>query len=161
VVGLDLAGAPSSGHSFGLADYADPFERARAMGLGRTVHAGEGRSVDEIRIAVEQLHAQRIGHGTTLLDDPAVLDLVRDRDVTIEACLTSNVHTGAIDALADHPLPRWLDCGVRCCINTDNTLFSDISSSEEHAHAAQIPGMTAEHLARAEANGHRAAFHSG
>jgi adenosine deaminase len=158
VVGLDLAGGPTPIQHFALADYAGPFTRAREAGLGRTVHAGEGRPPEEIRIAVEQLHAQRIGHGTTLLADPSVLDLVLDRGVVIEACPTSNVHTGAIGSLADHPLPQWLQRGVKCCVNTDNTLFSAVQASEEHARAAAIPGMTPEFLARTMAHGHAAAF---
>jgi adenosine deaminase len=158
VVGIDLAGGPAPAHAFGLADYAAPFRRAAALGLGRTVHAGEGRPPSEIRIAVEVLGAQRIGHGTTLLDDPAVLELVLARQVTVEACPTSNVHTGAIPELAAHPLPRWLARGVRVCLGTDNTLLSAVDAPEEHRRAAAIPGMSAERLAAVIAHGHRAAF---
>jgi hypothetical protein len=77
------------------------------------VHAGEGGQPQGIREAFEVLGAQRIGHGTTLLEDPAVVDLVRERQVTIEACPTSNVHTGVIRSVAEHPLPRWLDAANR------------------------------------------------
>jgi adenosine deaminase len=158
VVGIDLAGGPAPAHEIRLADYAPAFTRARDLGIGRTVHAAEGRSPEEIRIAIELLHAQRIGHGTTLLDDPSVVDLVIERGVTIEACPTSNVHTGAIARLGDHPLPRWLERGVRACINTDNTLLSAVTPEEEHARARSIPGMTDALLARAIAHGHDAAF---
>ncbi len=158
VVGIDLAGSPSSGDSFALAVHAPAFRRAADIGLGRTVHAGEGRPPAEIRTAIVELGAQRIGHGTTLLDDPSLVELVIERGVTVEACPTSNVHTGAIADIADHPLPRWLDLGVRTCINTDNTLFSDTTSSVEHRRAAGIPGMDGERLARAIAHGHAAAF---
>jgi adenosine deaminase len=85
------------------------------------VHAAEGRPAAEIRLAIEQLHAQRIGHGTTLLDDPSAVELVLQRGTVIEACVTSNLHTGAIAALELHPLPRWLELGVCACICTDNT----------------------------------------
>jgi adenosine deaminase len=85
VVGIDLAGGPIPAHPYQLRDYARPFSLARDLGLGRTVHAGEGRPPSEIREAIEHLHAQRIGHGTTLPDDPAVLELVRERGVTVEA----------------------------------------------------------------------------
>jgi len=158
VVGIDLAGGPAPAHAWTLADYAAPFQLAAELGLGRTVHAGEGRPPSEIRTAIEALGAQRIGHGTTLLDDPAVVELVRDRGVAIEACVTSNLHTGAIDRIADHPLPRWLELGVRACICTDNTLLSDIDAPVEHARARSIPGMTDELMARAIAHGHAAAF---
>ena len=104
IVGLDLAGGPHPSMTWSLTDYARPFDKARAQGLGRTVHAGEGRPAAEIREAIERLHAQRIGHGTTLLDDPTLVDLILERGIVIEACPTSNVHTSAIERITEHPL---------------------------------------------------------
>jgi len=158
VVGIDLAGGPASGHEFRLLDYARPFAMARQFGLGRTVHAGEGRPPAEIRTAIEALHAQRIGHGTTLLQDPAVRDLVIDRGVTIEACPTSNVHTGVIAAVADHPLADWLAAGVRCTVCTDNTLLSAVTMPEELDRVRAIAGIDDAAIARLIANGKAAHF---
>ncbi len=158
VVGLDLAGGPAPVHRWGLKHYEKAFTRARKLGLGRTVHAGEGRPAAEIGMAIEVLHAQRIGHGTTLLDDPAVLDLVLRREVTIEACPTSNVQTSVIPSVSAHPLPRWLELGVKACICTDNTLLSQVSSTSEHLAASQIEGMSPQLLERAIRWGHRARF---
>jgi adenosine deaminase len=158
VVGIDLAGGPQSGDSFGMADYAPAFRHAADLGIGRTVHAGEGRPPREIREAIESLRATRIGHGTTLLDDASVLDLVLSRNVTIEACPTSNLQTGVIPSLAAHPLPKWLALGVRACICPDNTLFSDVTSSEEHRRARAIPGMTDAALEACTLHGHAARF---
>jgi adenosine deaminase len=158
VVGIDLAGGPQPTQRFGLADYAAPFQRAGARGLHRTVHAGEGRPPDEIRVAIEALGAERIGHGTTLLDDPRVVELVRQRGITIEACLTSNLHTGAIAARDAHPLPAWLAAGVRACVCTDNTLLSDVDAPGEHRRAAALPGMSAALVERTIVFGHAAAF---
>jgi adenosine deaminase len=142
VVGIDLAGGPLPEHRARLADYRGGFERAAALGLGRTVHAGEGRPPSEIREAIEILGAQRIGHGTTLLEDAKVTELVRERGVVIEACLTSNVHTGVIRSVDEHPLVRWLARGIRAVVCTDNTLLSDVSASGEYARARRLPGMT-------------------
>lgn len=158
VVGLDLAGGPAPGHRHGLLDYAAAFRRARDLGLGRTVHAGEGRPPAEIRVAIERLHAQRIGHGTTLLHDPAVTALVLERGVTLEACVTSNLHTGVVASIAEHPIAQWLARGVRVSIATDNTLMSRVDAAQEHARVAEIPGMTPARLRRAIACGHAAAF---
>lgn len=158
VVAIDLAGGPAPFHAVKLADYAPAFTRAREVGLGRTVHASEGRPPDEIRVAIEALHAQRIGHGTTLLDDERVVELVLERGVTIEACPTSNVHVGAIAHVEAHPLPRWLARGIKCCINTDNTLLSATDAREEHRRVAAIPGMTDALLRQAIAYGHTATF---
>ncbi len=158
VVGIDLAGGPLPSHAHRLSDYAAVFERARDLGLGRTVHAGEGRPPAEIRTAIEVLHAQRIGHGTTLLEDPSVVDLVLSRGVVVEACPTSNVHTGVIPRIEAHPLPRWLALGVRACVCADNTLLSATNAAEELRRVAHIPGMDEEKIRAAVAHGHKGAF---
>ena len=130
-----------------------------AHGLGTTVHAGEGRPAHEIRVAIEVLDAQRIGHGTTLLDDPRLVDLVRERDVCIEACVSSNLHVGAIPHLEAHPIAQWLAQEVPVCICTDNTLLSDVSAPEEYQRVAKLPAMDEDKMARAIRAGHSAAFH--
>jgi len=158
VVGIDLAGGPAPSHAWSLDDYAPAFHRARELGLGRTVHAGEGRPPQEIRRAISNLHAQRIGHGTTLLDDPDVLELVLERSVTIEACVTSNLHVGAIASIGDHPLPRWLATGVQTTACTDNTLLSAVDAPEEYRRVAGIPGMTPASLEACIQHGHQGAF---
>ena len=154
VVGIDLAGGPAPGHAWAMADYAPAFDEARSAGIGRTVHAGEGRPPQEIRTAIETLHAQRIGHGTTLLDDDAIAQLVIERGVTIEACPTSNAHTGVIDDVRDHPIARWIARGVKVCVCADNTLFSATDVPEE----IRRLGLTEDQTRRCVADGHAAAF---
>ncbi len=154
VLGIDIAGGPQTGHSFSLEDYAGPFGRARALGLGRTVHAGEGRPAEEIRVAIEVLHAQRVGHGTSLLDDERVLDLVLERGVTIEACPSSNVHTGIIPEVTAHPLRAWLGRGVKVAVCADNTLFSNTDVPREVASL----GLSAEEADRVAAFSRAARF---
>lgn len=148
VVGIDLAGGPEPAHAHHLSDYAWVFSAARDAGLGRTVHAGEGRPAQEIRVAVEVLHAQRVGHATTVLDDPALVDLLIERGVTLEACPTSNVHTGIFLTVAHHPLRRWLDRGLAVAVCTDNTFFSEVTLPQELARVRQIDGITDAHLAQ-------------
>ena len=158
VVGIDLAGGPVPGLDCRMQLYADAFARARRLEIGRTVHAGEGRPPAEIRDAIEVLHAQRIGHGTSLLDDPRVVELVRERGVTLEACPTSNVHTGAIAQVEDHPIGTWLQMGLKACINTDNTFFSDVDAPREYERALLSRGMTPALLQQATEYGHAARF---
>lgn len=158
VVGIDIAGGPNSGQDWKLSDYAPTFAEARAAGLGRTVHASEGRPPHEIQIAIELLHAQRIGHGTTLLEDPKVLALVLEQEITLEACPTSNVQTGAIATIADHPLKEWLRSGVRACVCTDNPLFSNVTASSELQNISYALELTDDEIAQVIANGHAAAF---
>lgn len=158
VVGLDLAGGPAPGHRFALMDYLPAFTAARNAGLGRTVHAGEGRPPGEIWQAVALLGAQRIGHGTTLLESEDVLRMVVECGTLIEACPTSNWHTGVIPEVAAHPIAQWLERGVRVCVNTDNTLLSAVDAPEEHRRVAAIPGMTEALLEQAVEHGHAGAF---
>jgi adenosine deaminase len=109
-------------------------------------------------VAIERLLAQRIGHGTTLLRDPGVTSLVIERGITLEACVTSNLHTGVVASIAEHPIGQWLALGVRVSIATDNTLMSRVDARQEHARVAEIPGMTPSRLRQAVAHGHAAAF---
>ena len=158
VVGIDLAGGPSPEHQWGMTDYADAFRAASRLGLGRTVHAGEGRPPEEIRTAIETLGAQRIGHGNTLLEDPEIMALVVEAGITMEACPTSNVHTGIIPFFQAHPMRKWLDAGVKVALCTDNTLLSATSMANELRGTRMIPGLDADHLAALIRYGHEAAF---
>lgn len=158
VVGIDLAGGPTPAQEFAMDDYAPAFARAKELGIGRTVHAGEGRPADEIRRAIELLGAQRIGHGTTLLDDPELVDLVRERGITIEACPTSNLQTGAISAISDHPIQRWLELGVSVCVCTDNTLLSNVDLPGEYRRVIAEAGVDRAGAEACIAAGHAGAF---
>lgn len=158
VIGIDLAGGPTSSHRWGLADYCEPFARARRHGLGRTVHAGEGRPAAEIKFAIEHLNAQRIGHGLSLADDAELVDLVIARGVTIEACPTSNWHTGVIESLSAHPIKHWLGLGVAVAICTDNTLFSNVDLPTELRRTSQATGLSDDELNVIHEAAHQARF---
>jgi adenosine deaminase len=131
VVGIDLAGAPDNQHRFSLLDYSGAFTKAKKYGLGRTVHAGEGRSPKEIEVAINFLHAQRIGHGLSVMDDWKTMDLVLQKDVLIEACLSSNYHTGCISEYSEHPMKKWISEGIKFSLCTDNMLLSQTDLENE------------------------------
>jgi len=119
VVGIDIAGPVVEGFQF--ADYADVYATCRRAGLGLTVHAGETGGPAEVREAVEALEPHRIGHGVRATEDPAVLDLLRERGTVLEVCPSSNLNTRVlanigevrrvVDALRDHE--------VRFTVSTD------------------------------------------
>jgi len=158
VVGIDLAGAPLKDHRYHLIDYDVPFTRAKELGIGRTVHAAEGRSPKEIDVAINFLHAQRIGHGLTLLEDWKTIDLILEKDVTIEACITSNWHTGVINQTSDHPIKEWLDKGVKVTICADNTLLSETLLAKEYAIARTYCGLTYRQINQCKTNARQAIF---
>jgi adenosine deaminase len=93
VVGIDIAGDE---HNYPIAPHVPAFKRALELGIHRTVHAGETGSAESVRQAVEECHAERIGHGYAVIDDPSVYDLIRRNDIHLECCLTSSIQTNAV-----------------------------------------------------------------
>ncbi len=151
VVGVDIAGDEAG--KFNLDPFVRPFARAREAGLRITCHAGENGPADHIIQALERLGAQRIGHGTAILDDPRALDLALERNVGIECCPTSNFQTGAIPSLAEHPIRKMLAAGLSCTINTDNPMFSDTDIEKEWNLAIDALGLSAAECSQVLANG--------
>ena len=129
IVGLDLAGNEAE---FSALPFAGVFREARESGLRITVHAGEWGGAANVREAVEVLGAERIGHGVRVLEDPRVVDLVRERGTTLEVCVTSNFQSGVVAALQDHPLPRLIEAGLKVTLNTDDPSISAITLSDEY-----------------------------
>ena len=155
VVGFDLAGAERDNPA---ARHERAFAFARSHDMACTCHAGEGDGAESIRQAIHVCGADRIGHGTRLLDDRSLMDYVNDRRIPVEICLTSNVQTRAAESLASHPLRDYFDAGLNVVLNTDNRLMSGITLTDEYAHAASALGFSAAELARIAMNGFESAF---
>lgn len=155
VVGFDLAGG-EAGHP--AAVHARAFAHAHAHDLACTCHAGEGDGPESVRQALHTCCADRIGHGTRIFEDAALLDYVNDRRVPIEICLTSNIQTHAAASYASHPLRQYYDRGVNVVLNTDNRLMSGTTLTDEYAHAAGQLNFSFDELARITLNGFESAF---
>ena len=108
--------------------------------------------------AVETLGATRIGHAVRAVDDPAVMEMLRGRQIGIEANLTSNVQTSSVRDLASHPLRRFLDEGLLVSINTDDPGISGIDLPYELQIAAPAAGFAPEHVDKAIQNAWEMAF---
>ncbi|HEX3535082.1 MAG TPA: adenosine deaminase, partial [Gemmatimonadaceae bacterium] len=121
VVAFDLAGG-EKGNPARL--HEEAFRYAREHNLAVTVHAGEGDGPESIRQAVHICGANRIGHGTRLIEDPDLTQYVNDRRIALEVCLTSNVQTRVADSYATHPFREYFDRGLNVTLNTDNRLMS-------------------------------------
>jgi adenosine deaminase len=130
VVGVDLAGREAD---YSARPFRALFEQAKALGFGVTIHAGEWAGAESVRVAVEVLNADRIGHGIRVIEDEALLEEVVERGTVLEVCPTSNVHSGAVADLAVHPLTQLFRRGVKTTINTDDPLICDITLSDEIA----------------------------
>lgn len=137
--GLDIAGDE-------IMNSAEPFEhlfeKFRAKGLGLSLHAGEACGASNVRQAVEQFDARRIGHGIRSADDPETMQLLCERDVLLEVCLTSNVHTGVVPSFSAHPITKLMDHNVPVCLNTDDPAISAITLSDEYTRALSELGMS-------------------
>jgi adenosine deaminase len=129
IIAIDLM----NDESFSPELFQAPFERARRAGLYATAHAGEAGDAGNIIKCINLLGAQRIGHGTQILKNAESLSAAREHNILVECCLTSNMQTGAIETLSDHPLPALLDCKIPVCINTDDPGVSSINLSHEYA----------------------------
>ncbi len=139
IVALDLAGDEAN---FQAEPFVSLFQDARRAGLGITAHAGEWSGPATVRHAIERLGAQRIGHGVRVTEDPDVLALARERNPVFEVCVTSNIQSGVVARLADHPLRTMLEHGLKATINTDDPAVSDITLTDEYAVAVNEVGLT-------------------
>ncbi|HET7839124.1 MAG TPA: adenosine deaminase [Rectinemataceae bacterium] len=139
--------------------YKDVFREAREAGLHAVAHAGEEVGPESIRDAVLELGAERIGHGTSAIQDPSLMDLLKDRGIPLEICPTSNVVTGKyVRSYADHPMKAFLARGLLVTLNTDDPVLFDVELNGEFGNAARHLGWTASQIVTVLRNGIRATF---
>lgn len=155
VVGFDLAGG-EAGHP--ASAHRAAFDLVREHGMPCTCHAGEGAGPESVADALHVCHAHRIGHGTRLGEDPALLVEAKARGIGIECCLTSNVQTRAAASYDTHPLRAYFDAGLQVSLNTDNRLMSGTDLVTEYGLAARHLGFTFDELAALSRNGFANAF---
>jgi len=155
IAGLDLAGNEAE---YPALPFAGLLREARESGLHLTVHAGEWGGGGNVREAIEVIGAQRIGHGTRILEDPAAVGLALERGTALEACLTSNYQSGVVPALAGHPLARLVEAGLNVTVNTDDPSISGITLTDEYHLAVAELGLEPAWLGRAACSAARAAF---
>jgi aminodeoxyfutalosine deaminase len=129
VVGVGLGGLEAE---YPPELYADVFAIARDLGLASVPHAGEVAGATSVQGAMEALHADRIRHGIRCLDDPGLTREIAGRGLVLDVCPLSNLRTGAVASLAEHPLPRLLDAGVRCSISTDDPAMFDTDLGRDY-----------------------------
>lgn len=166
VVGFDLAG-PEMGYP--PTQHLDAFELLREENFHFTIHAGEAAGLPSIWQAIQRCGADRLGHGVRIIDDITVADdgaaklgrlasYVLDKRIPLEMCPTSNVQTGAVSSIAEHPIDLLRRLYFRVTVNTDNRLMSGTSMSQEFARLTEAFGYTLDDMCRFTVNAMKSAF---
>jgi adenosine deaminase len=139
IIGIGIGG---SEQSYPPEPFAPVYERARALGLRTTAHAGEAAGAASVRGAMRVLRAERIGHGTRAAEDPSLLDELAATRLPVEMCPLSNVRTGVVASLAEHPIREFVDRGILVTVNTDDPMMFGNSLAEEYARLHAELGFT-------------------
>ncbi len=134
LVGIDLAGNEAE---FKSSPFHDLFKEAKQAGLHVTIHAGEWGPAENVRDAILNLGAERIGHGVRVMEDESVVALAKERGAVFEVCVTSNYQSGVVKSLSEHPLPRMMAAGLNVTVNTDDPSVSRITLSHEYQHVCE------------------------
>ena len=135
VVGVGLGGLEAE---YPPEPYAEAFALARSLGLGSVPHAGEVAGAASVRGALEALGADRLRHGIRAEEDPGLVRELAGRGTVLDVCPLSNLRTGAVASLADHPLPRLVAAGVRCSISTDDPAMFDTDLTRDYEAAESL-----------------------
>jgi adenosine deaminase len=166
VVGFDLAGEEGG---FPPKDHIDAFHYIQRMNFNITIHAGEAFGKESIWQAIQWCGAHRIGHATRLIEDIAVAEgkiikmgtlaqYVLDKRIPLELCLSSNVHTGAVDSVERHPFSIFKAGNFRITLNTDDRLMSNIDLTSEFQLAVDTFNVTLEDFEKITINSMKSAF---
>jgi adenosine deaminase len=166
VVGFDLAGE-EAGHP--PKKHVEAFAAIQRANFYSTLHAGEAFGVASIWQALQICGAHRLGHATQLVDDMTIMDgkilklgllaqYILDRRIPLEMCLSSNVHTGSVPSLREHPFKMYFDRGFRVTLNTDDRLMSDTTMTKEFALAMETFGLNFDNLEKLTLNAIKSAF---
>lgn len=155
IVGIDLAGSEAN---FPATPFIGIFKEARQAGLHTTIHAGEWGGPENVRQAIQDFAAERIGHGVRVMEDPAVVEIARQSGAAFEVCVTSNYQSGVVPVLKEHPFPAMLHRGLNATLNTDDPSISQITLSYEYQMVCEELGLPLSTIATRTLASARAAF---
>ncbi len=169
VVGFDLAGEEGG---YPPKKHVDAFHLIQRANFNITIHAGEAFGKESIWQAIQWCGAHRIGHATRLIDDIGLdkhdptrivkmgdlAQYILDKRIPLEICLSSNVHTGAVESLEKHPFPIYYRYKFRVTLNTDDRLMSDVTMTKEFAVAQRMYGLGLDDFEKITINSMKSAF---
>src|SRR5512134_1377254 len=144
ILGIDLA---DSERDFPLREFVKPVRKARDAGLRVTIHTGEDTPASFVRETIELTNPDRIGHGIHAIEDMDVVNLIRERGITLEVNPWSNYLTNSVRTIEEHPLKKLFDLGVKVTINSDDPEVLETNVNNEYRIAHEVLGMSLEDIA--------------
>ena len=135
VVAVGLGGLEAE---FPSEPYEPAFSLAASLGLSSVPHAGEAAGARSVRAALDGLAADRIRHGIRSVEDPGLVAELAGRGTVLDVCPLSNLRTGVVRVLEEHPLPQLVAAGVRCSISTDDPAMFDTDLTRDYEAAASL-----------------------
>ncbi|HEX8919668.1 MAG TPA: adenosine deaminase family protein [Chloroflexota bacterium] len=138
--------------------FVDAFSRVKEAGLRCTVHAGEAAGAESMWGVLRALDAERLGHGVHAHDDPALLAYLRDTQTPVDMCPVSNVRTGAVASLQEHPIGRYLREGLLVTLNSDDPPMFGTSITNEYRVLLDELEFDLDQIQQLAINGIRASF---
>jgi adenosine deaminase/aminodeoxyfutalosine deaminase len=154
IVGIGIGGDERRA---GAEPFHELFQQAQAAGLRLTAHAGETMGPESIWAALN-IGAERIGHGLSAQLDADLMEVLAERQIPLEICITSNLRTGCCPTLEEHPVRRYFDAGLMVTLNSDDPAMFESDLQDEYRLAHDSFGFTGEHLRELAANSIEASF---
>jgi adenosine deaminase len=155
LIGIDLAGNEAE---FKADPFYGIFKEAKQAGLHITIHAGEWGPAENVRDAIINLGAERIGHGVRVMENESVVALAKERATVFEVCVTSNYQSGVVRSLPSHPLPHMMAAGLNVTLNTDDPSVSRITLSHEYQQVCENLNMPMSELKQSVLRAAQASF---
>jgi adenosine deaminase len=155
IIAIDIGGSEGS---FPPEPYEPVYRRARDMGLHLVAHAGEVAGPESIWGAVRHLGVKRIGHGVAARTDRQLMDYLRDEGITIEACPVSNVRTGVVSSIREHPIREFYDRGITVTVNSDDPSMFGTDMNNEYLQLHRELGFTVTELFQLSLNAVESSF---
>ena len=144
ILGIDLA---DSERDFPLHEFVRPVWKAKDAGLKVTIHTGEDTPASFIKETVKLTNPDRLGHGIHAIEDLQVIELIREREITLEVNPWSNYLTNSVRTIEAHPLKKLFDVGLRVTINSDDPEVLETNLNNEYRIAHEVLGMGLEEIA--------------
>lgn len=155
IVSIDIGGNEPL---FPPKPFAEAYKRAREMGLHLVAHAGEAAGPQSIWDAIEYLDVERIGHGVTAREDPKLIEYLNDRQIGIEMNPVSNLRTGVVKSIRDHPVRAFYDKGLLVTVSSDDPSLFHTDLNNEFIQIHKHLGFSLAELFQLSLNGIKSAF---